>query len=87
MDVLPGTRLGPYQVTGSLGAGGMGVVYAAVDTRLGRQVAVKLLPPDAAADPERRRRFVQEGRAEQALAALRRLFSTTSSSFLRSLMP
>src|SRR3954464_5979125 len=67
MAIQPGTRFGPYEVTGSLGAGGMGVVYAAVDTRLGRRVAIKLLPDDAAADPERRRRFVQEARAASAL--------------------
>ena len=67
MDVQPGTRLGPYQVTESLGAGGMGVVYRAIDTRLGRRVAIKLLAPDAVTDPERRRRFVQEARAASAL--------------------
>ena len=68
MDVQAGTRLGPYEVTGSLGAGGMGEVYAAVDTRLGRRVAIKLLPADAVADPERRRRFLQEARAASALS-------------------
>ena len=67
MDVQPGTRLGPYEISGPLGAGGMGVVYTAVDTRLGRRVAVKRLPPDAAAIPERRRRFLQEARAASAL--------------------
>jgi formylglycine-generating enzyme required for sulfatase activity/dienelactone hydrolase len=67
MTLEPGARLGPYEITGSLGAGGMGVVYAAVDTRLGRRVAIKLLPAEAAADPERLRRFVQEARAASAL--------------------
>jgi formylglycine-generating enzyme required for sulfatase activity len=67
MHIQPGTRFGPYEVTGSLGAGGMGIVYAAVDTRLGRRVAIKLLPQDAASDPERRRRFLQEARAASAL--------------------
>ena len=67
MTIKPGTRLGPYEVTGAVGAGGMGVVYAAIDTRLGRRVAIKLLPPEAAADPERRRRFMVEARAASAL--------------------
>ena len=67
MALDPGTRLGPYQIIGPLGHGGMGVVYAAVDTRLERRVAIKLLPPDAVADPERRRRLIQEARAVSAL--------------------
>jgi serine/threonine protein kinase len=67
MDITSGTRLGPYEITGALGAGCMGVVYTAMDTRLGRRVAIKLLPPEAAADPERRRRFLQEARAASAL--------------------
>jgi len=67
MALEPGTRLGPYEIIGPLGHGGMGVVYAAVDTRLERRVAIKLLPPDAVADPERRRRLIQEARAVSAL--------------------
>jgi formylglycine-generating enzyme required for sulfatase activity/dienelactone hydrolase len=67
MPVQAGTRLGPYEVTGALGAGGMGVVYAGFDTRLGRRVAIKLLPSDTAADPERQRRFLQEARAASTL--------------------
>ena len=47
-----GTRLGPYEVLSSLGAGGMGVVYRARNTRLDREVAVKILAPQLAADPE-----------------------------------
>jgi len=62
-----GKKLGPYQITEKLGEGGMGVVYKAHDTRLGRTVALKVLPPGAAADPERRRRFEQEARAVAAL--------------------
>ncbi len=62
-----GARLGPYEVLGPLGAGGMGEVYRAKDTRLGRSVAIKVLPPDLAADPERKRRFEQEARAVSAL--------------------
>jgi serine/threonine protein kinase len=56
-----------YRIEHEIGRGGMGVVYRAVDSRLGRQVAVKVLPPDASPDPERRRRFVQEARAASAL--------------------
>jgi len=58
-----GTRLGPYQITALLGAGGMGVVYRARDTRLGRDVAVKVLPPSLADDKERLRRFELEAQA------------------------
>jgi len=63
----PGTKLGPYEVIGLLGAGGMGEVYRARDTRLGRTVAVKILPDILAADPDRRRRFEHEARAASAL--------------------
>ena len=67
MALPSGTKLGPYEVSGPLGAGGMGEVYRAKDTRLGRTVAIKVLPPDFAADPERKRRFEQEARAVSAL--------------------
>ncbi len=67
MTVSAGTRLGPYEITGPIGAGGMGEVYRARDTRLDRIVAIKMLPRNAAADPERRRRFEQEARAVSAL--------------------
>jgi Tol biopolymer transport system component len=63
MSLAAGTRLGPYEVTAPLGAGGMGEVYRARDTRLGRDVAVKVLPADLSADAERLRRFEQEARA------------------------
>jgi Tol biopolymer transport system component len=62
-----GTRLGPYEVLGGIGAGGMGEVYRARDTRLARDVALKTLPADVAADPERRSRFEREGKAVAAL--------------------
>jgi tetratricopeptide (TPR) repeat protein/TolB-like protein len=64
---LVGRRLGAYQVTAVLGAGGMGDVYRATDTKLGRDVAVKVLPAAFSADPERLRRFEQEARLLAAL--------------------
>jgi serine/threonine protein kinase/Tol biopolymer transport system component len=67
MGLAPGARLGPYEVVSPLGAGGMGEVYRARDPRLGRDVAVKVLPADRLADPSRRRRFVREARAASAL--------------------
>ncbi len=63
----PGTSLGPYSIVGSIGAGGMGEVYRARDSRLGRDVAIKILPAQFAADAERLRRFEQEARAAAAL--------------------
>jgi eukaryotic-like serine/threonine-protein kinase len=59
--------LSHYRLDGLIGRGGMGVVYRAVDTKLGRAVAIKVLPPEATADPERHRRFLQEARAASAL--------------------
>lgn len=56
-----------YRVEGELGRGGMGIVYHAVDTRLGQRVAIKMLPAETTADPERHQRFVQEARAASAL--------------------
>jgi serine/threonine protein kinase len=62
-----GTTVGHYKITRKLGAGGMGEVFLAEDTRLGRKAAIKFLPADSAADPERRDRFLKEARAASAL--------------------
>src|SRR2546427_250846 len=67
MSLSAGTHLGPYEILSPLGAGGMGEVYRARDPRLGRDVAIKVLPGEFAADPERLRRFEQEARAAGAL--------------------
>ena len=67
MAVPSGTRLGPYEIIGPLGSGGMGEVYRARDTRLGRDVAVKVLSEDTAGIPERLSRFDREARAVAAL--------------------
>jgi len=66
-QIRPGSELGPYKIEARLGAGGMGEVFRARDTRLGRLVAIKVLPHDRVADPERKRRFLQEARAASAL--------------------
>jgi eukaryotic-like serine/threonine-protein kinase len=63
MSLAPGARLGPYEILAPIGSGGMGEVYRARDTRLGRDVAVKVLPAAVAGDPDRLRRFGQEARA------------------------
>ena len=68
MSLAAGSRLGPYEIVSPLGAGGMGEVYRARDTRLHRDVAVKVLPDAFAADPDRVRRFQQEARAVAALS-------------------
>ncbi len=68
MALAPGTRLGPYEIAGPLGAGGMGEVYRALDTRLKRTVAVKTLPSHLASDPSLRARFEREARAVSALS-------------------
>jgi hypothetical protein len=67
MPLTPGTRLGSCEILAPLGAGGMGEVYRARDTALGREVAVKVLPNDFATDPDRLRRFTQEAQAAAAL--------------------
>src|SRR5262249_55190171 len=67
MPIAPGTRLGPFEVTATLGAGGLGQVFPAHDARLNRDVAIKVLPPEFATDPARMARFSREA---QVLAAL-----------------
>jgi serine/threonine protein kinase len=67
MPLSPGDKLGPYEVIAPIGKGGMGEVYRARDTRLKREVALKILPQAVAHDPARRQRFEQEARAVAAL--------------------
>src|SRR6202163_3969502 len=67
MSLTPGSRLGPYEILAPIGAGGMGEVYRARDPRLGRDVAVKVLPASVSGNPDRLRRFEQEARAAGAL--------------------
>ena len=67
MALQAGTRLGPYEILSLIGAGGMGEVYQARDTRLDRKVAVKVLAPELASDPEFRARFEREAKAISAL--------------------
>ncbi len=67
MHLEPGTKLGPYEVGEPLGAGGMGEVYRALDTRLDRTVAIKILPPHLSSDPIRRQRFEREAKTISSL--------------------
>src|SRR5262245_28476849 len=67
MPLTPGSRLGPYEIVSAVGRGGMGEVYRATDTRLGRAVAIKVLAPHLAGDPEVRARFEREGRVISSL--------------------
>src|SRR5574341_120487 len=68
MPLSAGQKIGPYEVLSSIGAGGMGEVYKARDTRLGRVVALKILPEDLSRDPERRKRFEREARVIASLS-------------------
>src|SRR5437773_688413 len=67
MPLTPGTRLGPYDIVAPLGAGGMGEVYRAKDSRLGREVALKVVPDAFASDPARLARFEREARTVAGL--------------------
>src|SRR5437870_2788639 len=67
MPLTPGTRLGPYEIVGPLGAGGMGEVYRALDPRLGREVAIKVLPQHLSANVEVRARFEREAKTVSSL--------------------
>src|SRR5215813_13538773 len=67
MPLLSGTKLGPYEILAPLGAGGMGEVYRAKDTRLGREVAVKILPSHLSSDPARKQRFEREAKTISSL--------------------
>ena len=62
MALRTGTRLGPYEILGQIGSGGMGEVYRARDPRLGREVAIKVLPAPVSSDPDRLKRFEKEAR-------------------------
>ena len=67
MPIAPGTKLGPYEIVAPLGAGGMGEVYRARDTRLERAVAVKILPAQFSSDPIRKQRFEREAKTISSL--------------------
>jgi serine/threonine protein kinase len=67
MALTSGTRLGPFEIVAVLGAGGMGEVYRAKDTRLGRDVAIKILPPNICADPIAKQRFEREAKTISGL--------------------
>ncbi len=67
MTIAPGQTLSHYRIVAKIGEGGMGVVYRAEDTKLRRQVALKVLPPDLVANEERRLRFLREARTAAAI--------------------
>jgi len=67
MSLAAGVKLGPYEIVAPIGAGGMGEVYRARDTRLGRTVAIKVLPAHIAREEDRRQRFEREARAVSSL--------------------
>ncbi len=70
MPLSSGATLGPYQIEAPLGAGGMGEVYKATDTRLDRTVAIKVLPEHVANDPDLKQRFEREARTVAALTTM-----------------
>src|ERR1700676_4739865 len=88
MSLAPGTRLGPYEVLAALGAGGMGEVYRAMDTKLDREVAIKVLPAALAQDPERLARFEREAKVLASLnhPNIAQIYGTEESSSGRALV-
>src|SRR6266704_320453 len=87
MSITPGTQLGSYEITALLGKGGMGEVYRARDTKLKREVAIKILPDEFSTDPERVRRFQREAEVLASLnhpniAAIHSLEEANGSRFL-----
>ena len=68
MALTPGARLGPYEITAQIGVGGMGEVWCATDTNLGRQVALKILPDAFSQDPDRLARFEREAKTLASLS-------------------
>ena len=82
-QITDGARFGPYEVLGRLGSGGMGDVYRARDPRLGREVAVKVLPVQLGADPERLRRFANEARAAGVMLGGYALDATSGATTVR----
>ncbi len=79
MALTPGPRLGPYEILSALGAGGMGEVYRARDIKLGRNVALKILPEAFAGDPNRLARLTREAQTLAALTSCWYVRSTNSS--------
>ena len=71
MSLSAGARVGPYEIVGPIGAGGMGEVFRAKDSRLARDVAIKVLPRAYSQDSDRLRRFEQEARAAEVLHRVR----------------
>ena len=68
MSLSPGARLGPYEITAAIGSGGMGEVYRARDSKLSRDVAIKIMPASVAGDPDRLARFEREAQAVASLS-------------------
>ena len=83
MSLVPGSRLGPYEIRGTLGAGGMGTVYRAHDPRLARDVALKILPENVARDADSLARFTRE--VDQARAALAELEARATTEYVQHL--